>query len=377
MNPVTASRTGVAALVVLVVLATPLGVTAVAADGPPQPPAAYYGQVLVGGDPAPSGLTVSARVDGTVEDTIQTDGDGSFGGAGALEEKIEVQAENGSTVSFWVDGEPTNATATWESGDNHEVTIRLAEIPAADDERRGSSGGGSSGGGGGGGAGAGPSFPPAVTKSSANIDPGTSSVGVTFPSQSSFERFHIQFQKGTDGRVTVSELRSTPDFAGPTRGQSTIAVADVEVPRSATDAEATVTATLRTKGLPDGVTPSSLRIEHFDAEAGDWETLETSVVNEGPDRLVIRANTPGFSLFAVTVARDDETTVGTPVGQETPGGETAAPPSNTDTAAPEDATSPVASSTPTEQSGLDPVPVVLGLVLVASVLTAAYIIRRG
>jgi hypothetical protein len=79
-----------------------------------------------------------------------------------------------------------------------------------------------------------------------------------------------------------------------------------------------VTATLRTGALPDGVTASSLGIEHFDAGAGDWETLETAVVSEGSDRLVTRANTSGFSLLAVTVARDDQTTVGTLPGRKLP-----------------------------------------------------------
>lgn len=378
----TVRRTVATAIVVVVLLATPLGgATAVAADDPPEPPAAYYGQVLVDGDPAPGDVTVSARVNGTVADSIETAGDGTFGGAGAFDEKLKVQAEPGATVTFWVNGEPTETTVEWESGANREVEVGVDELPSSEE---GDDGGGSDGddaaGGGGGGGGAGPTLPVAVSRRSANIDPATSTLEISMPSGSTFSTFRIEFQDGTDGRVTVSELASIPEFTGPPNGDSVVAVANVEVPRSAADRSATVEATIRRSALTgSNVDPSALRIERYDGETGDWETLDTSVVESNGDVVVIAAETPGFSVFSVSVDRSQGTVTAAPTTAATPaataGSPTPASIQEPTTAQP--AANEVPEDTPVERSGFGLQTGLLALLLLGSVLIASYVLYRN
>ncbi|MGB9987033.1 PKD domain-containing protein [Salarchaeum japonicum] len=100
-----------------------------AAAAPPEPPASYYGQATVDGDPAPAGVSVSAVVDGSVVATIETNADGSFGGPGAFADKLDVSkpdAEN-ATVTFRVAGEPTGVSANWSSGSATELSLSVSD----------------------------------------------------------------------------------------------------------------------------------------------------------------------------------------------------------------------------------------------------------
>jgi PGF-pre-PGF domain-containing protein len=246
----------------------------------------------------------------------------------------------------------------------------------------GGGGGGGASGGGGGGGGAGPTLPPAISQRSAAIDPGTSVFETSFPSASAFAQFRIQFQPGTGGRVTIAEFASTPQFTGRLDGHSVVGVVNIDVPFGADEEPATMQATIRRSTLQQmGASPSALRIVHYDDGTGDWETLDTTVVREGADTVVVEATTPGFSIFAVTVAQTGTPTA-TPA-EPAPTTAAAASPADEPTATPAEpapttaaAASPV-QQPPSERGGLDPLPILVGLVLVAAALLAAYIIQEG
>lgn len=122
-------RAGVLAVVLVLALATPAGVLAASAT-PPQPPAAYYGQVAVNGDPAPAGVVVTAWVDGEAKSTIVTDTDGGFGGPGTFDDKLVVREGANESVRFTVGGVATDTTVTWESGDHRQLSLSVTDDAA-------------------------------------------------------------------------------------------------------------------------------------------------------------------------------------------------------------------------------------------------------
>ncbi|WP_436927829.1 right-handed parallel beta-helix repeat-containing protein [Halosimplex amylolyticum] len=71
------------------------------------------------------------------------------------------------------------------------------------------------------------------------------------------------------------------------------------------DVGATVTITL---DLPAGVSASSLTVARFDDDAGQWESLPTTVVSTSGSTATIRFTTPGFSTFAVVSQPSEEST---------------------------------------------------------------------
>jgi PKD repeat protein len=118
-----ATRLCVVALVAALVVSP---VAAGVALAQPSTPATYHGSVTVDGDAAPAGLTVSATVAGETEDTLETTSEGSFGGPGAFDEKLEVNAEDGDTVVFRVEGKRAGSVA-YESGDDREVSLAVSD----------------------------------------------------------------------------------------------------------------------------------------------------------------------------------------------------------------------------------------------------------
>lgn len=131
MTEATLPRAAVVVALVAALLAGPVAGTAVAA--PPQPPAAYYGQVTLNGEPAPAGLTVAAHFQGGVADTLTTSADGSFGGPGAFDSKLTVPGNastDGDAVTFTVNGHATDARVDWSSGANDAVTLHVTDSQA-------------------------------------------------------------------------------------------------------------------------------------------------------------------------------------------------------------------------------------------------------
>ncbi|ELZ48305.1 hypothetical protein C464_07505 [Halorubrum coriense DSM 10284] len=73
---------------VLVVSAVAGAPAAVAQDGPPPTPAAYFGDVTIDGEPAPEGVEVTAYVDGELRGSLTTTQTGSYSGPSAFDQKL-------------------------------------------------------------------------------------------------------------------------------------------------------------------------------------------------------------------------------------------------------------------------------------------------
>ena len=327
-------------------------------DGPPSTPAAYYGQVTVTDGELSDPVTVEAVVDGEVRDSIETDADGSFGGSGAFDEKLTVDGP-ADEVTFRVAGTAAG-TAAWESGANEEVALELAEAPDPDDGSDsggetgpgdgsdaapgdgddGSDGGDAPGGapdapggdGGDGGTGApgdAPTDAPsvedvvdvpegatAVAGEAATAEPnadGTSSVA--FSGETGVEG--IDFGAAVEGDVGVVELDAAPESTGRPPGAG-VSVVEITVPETARDTPATIRTRVSADRLTEaGADAEDLRLSRH--SGGEWQALETTVVERDGDDVVLAAETPGFSVFAVSAVSQPEAAITVGSSEVAPG----------------------------------------------------------
>ena len=350
--------------VAFLVVAAPLVPGLAAADhgddsDAPSVPASYYGDVTVNGDDAEAGTEITAIVNGESHGSIETAAEGSYGGPGALDEKLVVEgAESGDTVSFEVRGVEAEETVEWESGDVQEVDLTFEDVPESDDSD-GSDGGETTeeddGGGGGGGGGAAPAPPegteaPAestetaapnsettpgpdeeidgvedvsgtevVSQAQANISTGsgTDAPEATFDSAAPVQE--VEFDSGTDatgGSVEVTEVSEPPEETGDPPGSSTT-VADVQVPSEVEDDPATVTMRVSADRLADiDATAADLRIHRY--ADGEWQLLDTRVAEETDGGVVLEADTPGFSFFAASAVGEPDAELSLPSDAVTP-----------------------------------------------------------
>lgn len=117
----------------------------------PELPHAFFGEVRINGAPAPVGTRIEARGNGVlagiVGNPITTTLQGVYGGEAIFDPKLVVQGTiaQGASLSFLVNGNAANETATWLSG---QVT-RLDLTVTTGVGGGGGGGGGTSGGGGG------------------------------------------------------------------------------------------------------------------------------------------------------------------------------------------------------------------------------------
>ena len=337
--------------VVLLVVAAPLVPGVVVADhgdddDAPSVPASYYGDVTVNGDPAASGTEITAIVNGEPHGSIEVSDEGSYGGSGALDEKLVVEgSESGDTVSFEVRGVEAEETVTWESGDVQEVDLTFEDVPESDDSESDDSGenteeenGGTGGGGGAAPAPAGTEAPAETTEAStpdggettpgpdeeidgvedvsgtevvaqsqANLstDPETDAPEATFDSGSPVRAVAFESGSGTtEGSVEVTEISEPPAETGAPPGTSTT-VADVQVPAGAEDSPAIVTMRVSDERLAEiDATAEDLRVHRY--ADGEWQTLETRVAEETDTGVVLAADTPGFSFFAASAVGEPD-----------------------------------------------------------------------
>ncbi|MXR19145.1 PKD domain-containing protein [Halobacterium bonnevillei] len=107
------------------IVVTAAGV-ATASATQPSPPESYYGTVTINGDPAPDGVVVTAIVDGEVKDKLEVTG-GSYGGPGAFDQKLAVNATEDDTVQFRVAGLDTGQTDSVDPGEVTELNLTLTD----------------------------------------------------------------------------------------------------------------------------------------------------------------------------------------------------------------------------------------------------------
>jgi PKD repeat protein len=100
------------------------GLAAVCTAAVPPLPCEMYGNVTLGGEPAPAGTVIEARIGEAVHGSVVTGTPGRYGGMDTFDERLVVQAPAeliGRTVSFVVGTDPAAETAVYTPG----AVIRL------------------------------------------------------------------------------------------------------------------------------------------------------------------------------------------------------------------------------------------------------------
>lgn len=149
------------------------------------------------------------------------------------------------------------------------------------------------------------------------VDVETGGASVTFTEAAATERITFD-DPNVDGTVAVSEYDSEPDAIGDAPGASVV-VTRITVP------EPEQSATIRTRVSRDrlaeiGAAPEDLRIDRFDEAAGEWQPLDTEIIERTDERVVLEARTSGFSFFSVNAVGEPEAKIATP-GEVTAGEE--------------------------------------------------------
>ena len=130
------------------------------------------------------------------------------------------------------------------------------------------------------------------------VDPETNDSRVTFSNESGTES--ITFDQPTNGSTTVVEFDAAPAETGDPPGTS-VSVSQISVPEPAQDSPATIRKRISQDRLSEiDATAEDLVVTRFNDEEAGWEFLDTEIVDETDQRVVLEAQTPGFSYFAVT-----------------------------------------------------------------------------
>ena len=127
-------------LVCTVTLLIFLSMPNVIAQGIPSPPCVFYGYVNVGGKPARDGLNVTAVISGTALKWTTMTTSGTYGWPVKGSSFFEIPSndpsaaekdggETGDTIIFYVQGNKTTQTATFESSGAKQVDLSISNIP--------------------------------------------------------------------------------------------------------------------------------------------------------------------------------------------------------------------------------------------------------
>jgi len=99
-----------------------------AATAAPALPCEYYGEISIGGSPAPAGTIITATIGGAERGRLITSVEGTYGGTGMFDTRLLVQAVEGddtAAVTFLVNGVELPETAEYAPGEIVRVDLAL------------------------------------------------------------------------------------------------------------------------------------------------------------------------------------------------------------------------------------------------------------
>jgi hypothetical protein len=275
----------------------------------PPIPHAFYGNVTLNGVPAPVGTSVEARGEGVqtgiAGNPITTGELGKYGGPGAFDQKLVVQGgiNDGTPVTFYVNGVATGQTAAWHSGDTTELDLSVTIAPP-------------------------PPPPPAEELPALTMRTnlfgmprglGMSSQGVTlepFTATSGDGRLTVTIPAGTtaldQNGNPLATLEAVVDESppAPPEGAHIIGLAYDFDPFGATFAPP-ITFTWRydPPPLPEGVVEEDLVIAYYDSVADQWVELDGVVDTENNTVTASVAHLTCFALIGAVPPPEEEEVV--------------------------------------------------------------------
>jgi len=171
------------------------------------------------------------------------------------------------------------------------------------------------------------------------------------------------------GNVSVEDLTRVPRNITQPEGKA-VQSSRITVPESERNRSATVQMRVNASRLNEfNASAEELVITRYNDTSEEWEELNTSVVSSDDESVLLEAETPGFSLFAVTAPDEEETT---PTPTATP---TDLTPTPTETDTTDDITTDTPEDTPTETDS-ETLPGFGAIVALIALLAAALLAMR-
>ncbi|MBI2851677.1 MAG: hypothetical protein HYX84_01040 [Chloroflexi bacterium] len=275
----------------------------------PELPHAFYGNLTVEGAPAKVGTRVEARgtgvLTGIAGNPLTTTLQGAYGGPGSFDPKLVVQGAiaQGATVSFFVDGKPATQTATWVSGQISRLDLTVVKDAAPPP-----------GGGGGGGVAPGGGAPPAGGGTGSTTVALTGLTGTASALDNRGKTQNAAKLKTADSKVDINIAAGTEmtDKAGqaistlsaaplatppvPPLGGSVVLAYEFGPAGARFNPPIIMTLSFNPATLPPGTTVDRLFVAWWDASAGKWEKLGSTV---DPVNNTIMAPVSHFTEFAI------------------------------------------------------------------------------
>jgi len=133
------------------------------------------------------------------------------------------------------------------------------------------------------------------------VDPETGESSVTMSPDSNVESISFT-ETDVEGTVNVRNIDGTPAATGDPPGD-TATLSFITVPEQVQDSSATVNMRVSADRLDEiDASAEQLAVQRF--SDGEWSNLDTEVVSESDDEVIVQAETPGFSYFAVSSVDD-------------------------------------------------------------------------
>ncbi|UCG10269.1 MAG: hypothetical protein JSW30_06070, partial [Dehalococcoidia bacterium] len=95
-------------------------------------PEEFYGNITANGVDAPAGTAIVAKIGGVEKGSFTTTEAGKYGGSGTFDPRLIVsgeEADRAGTITFWVNGSPTDQTAIYEPGESRELNLTAWVYP--------------------------------------------------------------------------------------------------------------------------------------------------------------------------------------------------------------------------------------------------------
>lgn len=346
----------VGVLVVAAAVGGALGTAGADATAPGEP-MSFYGEAAdADGTPAPAGTVIVAAVDGEEVDRVTVDETGVYAGDSPTDEKLRTHTEAGDTVTFHVgsvDGPQAGETHDIDESGVFELdlTFPAGTFEAEADAPPPGGGGGGGGGsaddsdsadesgsritvelslaaesstaeGGSQGVRSGSVSVAAGANSTIELDlaatdpesaDGSGSGGGTDGSASeqgaAIDRIEIDVTEDVEVNLTVRQSTEPPggDARALVVDDGTQAVSYVQIETDLEDAQmgqARFDFRLSREALQaSGTAPADVAMYHYDETGGEWEELPTAVIEETEESVRFRAETDGFSEFAIGFKR--------------------------------------------------------------------------
>ncbi|WP_423750783.1 hypothetical protein [Salinirarus marinus] len=127
-------------------------------------------------------------------------------------------------------------------------------------------------------------------------------------------RVEVRSQGSATGFARATSLSSLPSGV-PSPDGRTVSAVSLQMPGEWRTSDAAVRMTVDASAV-DG-DPDRLRIARYDDVSSSWTTLETSVERGAGETLIVTAQTPGFSVFAVTAVEEPASPTSTPTQSDT------------------------------------------------------------